>query len=113
MPNEFFTVQTLGSFAGATGATVVIANTYQQLLKGNPKWVAFVTAQVVVLGTAYFLKVEPAGYLLGFLNGCLVFLSAAGGSEIISNNNAGDPELQGANGKSRRNWRTSWFDRKF
>ena len=50
MANEFYTLTTLGTLAGATGATVTVANTVRGLFRLNPRWVGFATAEIVCLG---------------------------------------------------------------
>jgi len=85
-PNDFFTLQSLGTFAGATGATALIANGIQHAFKVNPAWLALAVAEVICLGTVVFSHLDAgpgaqvlySAYFVAFLNGFLVFCSAAG-----------------------------------
>lgn len=88
--NDFFTLQSLGTFAGATGATVVISNSLQKVLNRNPAWLALAVAQVVCLATVFFThqsapdpqQVVHADYFVALVNGFLVFCSAAGSTAV-------------------------------
>ena len=45
--NDFFTLESLATFAGAVGATTVIANGCQRAFNFNPAWLALIIAEVV------------------------------------------------------------------
>lgn len=49
LPKEFFTIQSMLTLTGATGATFVIANGCQRAFNFNPRWFALVIAQVISL----------------------------------------------------------------
>ena len=44
----------------------------------SPTWLGLVVAEVICLGTVYYLDRLKPDWPIAFLNGCLVFLSAAG-----------------------------------
>lgn len=90
-PNDFFTFQSLTTFAGATGATVVIANGLQYVLDRNPRWLALIIAETVCVGTVllnFISGTEPGEQIIAsqifvaVVNGFLVFSSAAGLSQM-------------------------------
>jgi hypothetical protein len=81
MANEFYTLTTLGTLAGATGATVTVANTFKSLCDVNPRWLGFATAQAVCLGVLFAAGAQhQSDWFVAVLNGCLVHLAAAGTS---------------------------------
>src|SRR5205807_2338683 len=100
--NEFFNLQSLASFGGATLATCVIPNALRVASSNRLKasWIGligFVVAQTICLVTVYSAP-DPEGtrtllsYLVAFANGCLVFTSAAGSTagliSVTGNQNA-------------------------
>jgi hypothetical protein len=111
--NDFFTLQSLGTFAGAVGATAVVTNGLQRAFDFNPKWLALLLAEVVCLVIVYFTHAyAPAGtqtltsdYFVAVINGFLVFCSAAGvtgigsaavhGAEPTSNPAPSDAQARG------------------
>lgn len=88
--NDFFTAESLLTFAGATTATVVVPNALQKAFQFNPRWLALVVAQVACIAVVYNQHhtavpgtVIPASdYLIALVNGCLVYCSAAGATSV-------------------------------
>ena len=89
--NDFFTLQSLGTFAGAVGATVVISNSIQRVTNQNPAWLALIIAEFVCIATVFWVhESAPVGdrilysdYFVAFINGFLVFCSAAGSNSVV------------------------------
>jgi hypothetical protein len=117
LPKEFFTPESMLTLAGAAGATFVVCNGLQKAFDFNPRWLGLAIAQLIVLaGTA---ATGPAGvpdYLVGVINGFLVFLTAAGGTSAGSGGAAGQPIARGAAERGapapsagRRGFLTPWF----
>ena len=77
---QFFTWGSLLSLAGASGATFVVTNTLKMAFNFSPKWIGLLIAQIVCVGTAAYLGKSSSDYVIAILNGCLVYLSAAGAS---------------------------------
>ena len=44
IPKEFFTVQSMVTLTGATGATFIVCNGLQKAFNFNPKWLALAVA---------------------------------------------------------------------
>lgn len=117
LPREFFTVQSMLTLAGAAGATFVVCNGLQKALDFNPKWLGLVVAQMIVLaGTAASGAAGIADYMVGVINGFLVFLTAAGGTGAAGSGAGGQPVARGAaldgtaaSGRRKRNFLTPWF----
>ena len=81
LPNDFFTTASLASFAGLSAATFVVTNTIRVATKFDPPWLGLPIALIATeIGVFLTSPHGPGPYLLGILNGCLVFLTAAGGA---------------------------------
>jgi hypothetical protein len=76
--NAFFTLQSMMTLGGATGATFVVANGIQRAFDYNPRWLALLIAQLVCLGMVYQSLGVGSDYVIGVINGFLVYCSAAG-----------------------------------
>jgi hypothetical protein len=86
LPNDFFTVQSMLTLTGATGATFVICNGLQTAFNFNPKWLGLLVAQVIVLsGVAASGGTGALAYLVGVINGFLVYCTAAGATSAVGN----------------------------
>lgn len=116
LPKDFFTPDSIKTFAGATGITYVIANGLQQAFNVNPKWLALLIGILVCELGAYLSKSTEVGdYLMGIVNGFLVF-NAAGGVTNLSNK--AKPTDDVANVREgtappvapKRTFNTPWFD---
>jgi hypothetical protein len=68
-PKEFFTLQSMVTLTGATGATYVIANGCQSALNFNPRWLALAIAQVISLFGVYATQGIGSDYFGGIVNG--------------------------------------------
>ena len=75
---EFFTWGSFASLGGATAATVIVTNTITHVLGFFRRWIPFLIAQLICLGAAAQQGLAGSDYVLAALNGCLVYLSAAG-----------------------------------
>jgi hypothetical protein len=92
MAQELFNLATLGTFAGATAATVVVGNTLQSVFNLSAKWLTLVLAEAIVLLVAVFTQTsELSGYFVAVLNGCLVYSSAVGLNTMTSKTPPSEP----------------------
>ncbi|MER9227064.1 hypothetical protein NKI39_15765 [Mesorhizobium sp. M0664] len=117
LAQQFFTMASLATLAGAAGATLVVTNVAKQAFGFSRSWFGLVVAEVICVGLAAYARQNGSDFVIAALNGCLVYLSAAGASDAVGgrqpgngNNNA----VQRGNNESamRRGWRTffgSWF----
>src|SRR5262249_8586763 len=78
LPDQFYTWPTLGTLAGASGATFIITNTLRSALDWSPKWLGLVVAQAICIGGGAVLGKQASDSVIAILNGCLVYLSAVG-----------------------------------
>lgn len=83
--SQFFTWGSLGTLAGATSATFVVTNTIQSAIGWSAKWAGLVIAEVICVGAAYLAGQSGTDYIIALLNGCLVYLSAAGATAAGTN----------------------------
>jgi hypothetical protein len=79
--DQFFTLSSLGTLAGASGATFIVTNTLKTAFGLAPKWAGLVVAQLICVGLAIVSQRSGSDYVIAVLNGCLVYLSAAGAAE--------------------------------
>jgi hypothetical protein len=76
--NAFFTLQSMMTLGGATGATFVVCNGIQRAFDYNPRWLALAIAQLLCLGVVYQSGGVASDYVISVINGFLVYCSAAG-----------------------------------
>jgi hypothetical protein len=115
IPSDFFTVQSMLTLSGATGATFVICNGLQQALNFNPRWLGLLVAQIIVIaGVVASGGTGVVTYLVSVINGFLVFCSAAGATSAFGA--TGGPAIargqvpnDGHGELPRRRFLSSWF----
>ena len=107
---DFFTIGSFGSLAGATVIVSVLTNTFRLLFGLSPRWFAFVASLTVVMvgGCLAGALNSTLEWVLASLNGCLVFCTSAGVQEGVSA--AKNPEHRVASrSKTPVKWYSSWF----
>jgi hypothetical protein len=114
LPKEFFTLQSMLTLAGAAGATFVVCNGLQKAFNFNPRWLALAVAQLIVLaGTSATGATRLIDYLVGVINGFLVYLTAAGGTDAAAGAAGAAPVARGAAAvpaaAPKRRFLTRWF----
>jgi hypothetical protein len=86
LPKDFYTLQSMLTLSGSTGATFVVCNGLQRAFDFNPKWLALAVAQIIVLSGVYVSGGSSmVDYLIGVINGFLVFCSAGGATSALAN----------------------------
>ena len=111
---QFFTLDSLATLAGATGATLVVTNTAKKAFGFSRSWFGLVVAQAVFIGLAIHAGRTGSDYVIAVLNGCLVYLGAAGASDAAGANRLGrsKPTGRGDEATEPQGWRGffgSWF----
>lgn len=112
IPSDFFTLASIATFTGATGAVWVFGNTFRVLFKRDSKIIAFIISLMVAYVGAYLGGTlnSVAAFFLVLLNGCLLFLTAAGvqgfASEAATPQETHKPKLHG---KENIRFFTPWF----
>lgn len=94
MPNDFITLELLGTFAGMVAAVALIVQFTKGFVKSScPDWVVRLYTLVISLAIQFFvmyvssgLTVETVG--LGVINSVLVALTAMGSYEAVTDPSA-------------------------
>ena len=111
---DFFTPVSIATYAGATLAVYVFSNTLRKLLRRDSVWISFIIAMLVSFIGAYAAKLlqpEIVSIFVALLNGCLLFLGAAGAQETIAYNALPKPvDVPRRQGRKRIKWTSSWFN---
>jgi hypothetical protein len=95
MPDDFFTIESILTFGGATLAVTVLTVTITGLFNIEPKIVAIVLSLVIAIYGTYETGNGTVGeYFLAVLNGCLIYCSVSGINVIAAGTKKG-----GTNGK--------------
>jgi len=85
LPPEFFTAHSMTTLLGATGIVVAICGGIQSAFNYNPRWLGLaISILVTVIGTI-LSKAETGAmqYVIGVLNGFLVYASSSGATQVI------------------------------
>jgi hypothetical protein len=125
--NDFYTLESLATFAGATGATTVVANGIQHAFDFNPRWLALAVAQGICIGVVSVTHMQAADqsvvaasdYFVAIVNGFLIFATAAGltsaGATVTGSSATSTEEIRrrspsrGAGTPSKRGFFSPWF----
>lgn len=110
MTGEFFTTEALGSFAGVTAATIAVGNAVGYLLNRNIKFVPFLVSVglcLLLAGEAKSLS-DVIGWVVAFVNGCLVFCTAAGLQVTALRGSKRGDNLEEHGGRRRGAWLRDW-----
>lgn len=79
----YFTAQTVLSFGSSTLVVFVICNALQHAFSFNPRWLAFVLSQVIAMAATYASShFGLTSTIVGFVNGCLVYCTSIGATQI-------------------------------
>ncbi len=98
IPKDFFTLASMLTLSGATGATFVICNGLQRAFNFNPRWLGLAVAVGVVLSGVYASGGRSTvDYLIGIINSFLVYCSAAGATGTLGGGSGDGPISRGAN----------------
>lgn len=101
MANEFFTLTSLGTLAGATGATVAVTNGLRTALNINPRWLGLLISEIVCVGVLLASGPSHASdWFICVLNGFLVFATSAGATAVGAAAAGNAPAKQGAAARS-------------
>jgi len=116
LPKEFFTLQSMLTLTGATGATFVVSNGIQQAFGVNPKWLALLIAQGISQFGTYASGGKGSDYFIATINGFLIFCTAAGATGIAAGQKGLPPTIvrgvtntANAQPVARRRFLTTWF----
>jgi hypothetical protein len=114
LPSEFFTLQSMLTLTGATGAVFVISNGLQRAFDFNPKWLALLIAQILsIVGVFITTEASISDFFVGIVNGFLIYSTAVGVNQITGDKNPPNqistrsvaPEKQ----IKKRSFNSTWF----
>jgi len=109
LPQDFITWADMLSLGGASSATFVVGGAIQHVLNRNVRWISLAVA--LVLGAFLFLTQasEPRllDWILGLVNGCLIYLTAVGMNSVAAVTTGPVDALGGA--AERRSFLTRWL----
>ena len=114
VPPDFFTLQSMLTLTGASGATYLISNGCQNALNFNPKWLALAIAQALsfygTTVTTFQVGHHYSDYFVALVNGFLIYATAAGGN-AITGGQGGTKRQMGAGPAtaSRRTFFSFWY----
>jgi hypothetical protein len=114
MNNDLMTFQSLATLGGASFATTTVANVCQQVFNFNPRWLALLVAELIMLGVTWSATgtKEIGPYLIALINGTIVYCAAIGANTLTGRPHPTQASGLGANGGSspvRRSFWTRWF----
>jgi hypothetical protein len=78
LPGQFFTGESLATLTGATGATWAVTGAAHNAFGWSPAWFGLLAAECVCLLAVYYADKFKTAWWIAVLNGCLVYLAAAG-----------------------------------
>lgn len=87
IPNEFFTVNSFATLSGSSAIVFIVTSVIKYLTDGkyNPKWLAFFASELVAC-LAVWLSTdrELVSFIIGLLNGMLIFATALGINTVVA-----------------------------
>jgi uncharacterized membrane protein len=133
MNGTLFTVESIATLTGATTIVYIISNSLQKAFNFNPKWFALILSIIISLLSVYLSSGKINAYIIGFLNGFLIYANTVGivhiagkdeTAQVITtrNSNGFDTPLGGGapygtsenattsqQRKNKRTFRTKWY----
>ena len=109
VPGDFFTTDSMLTLAGATAITTLVTNVCQYTFNWNPKWLGLIIGIVIgLIGAAVTPDAKWVNYVMGFINGFLIYASATGIMQMSGK--APDPHAPGIiAGQAKRTFWGKWF----
>ncbi len=109
---NFFTLASFATFAGASAVVMVLSNTIRVLFRISSPWPAFVASLLASFVGAYSAGTwkTPPAILVIVLNGCLLFCSSLGMQQTaIGLTSPARGAGVRATGRQPVRWLSSWF----
>jgi hypothetical protein len=85
--NDFLTIGFVGTFAGVVlviGLVTSVVVALVPALAARTKWIAFVTALIILLVLAFYQKTDLMGYFMAVLNAFLVTATVIGVNTVTT-----------------------------
>ena len=110
IPKELFTMESMLTLSGATGVTFLVSNGIQRAFNFNPRWLGRAVAQALMLFGVYASGGrEAADFVVGVVNGFLVFCSSAGATGVAAVRPGVKKEKTRGPGEEKRGFLAPWF----
>ena len=117
LPSEFFTVQSMLTLTGATGAIEQVESAHgneygmQQVFNFNPRWLALLLAEAISLYGTYLNATRPSDYFVAIVNGFLIYCTSAGATQITGVPTTSGTRMgpKGDGPPPHRSFRSTWF----
>ena len=111
MPEEFFTVESMLTLAGASLITLVITNSVQHAFNFNPKWFGLAIAFIVsITGVIIVGNNTVVAYIIGIFNGFLIYASSTGIMQMAgSSTESTTADSMAGNIEIRRKFSSKWY----
>lgn len=110
---EFFTLGTLGTLAGATTIIIVVTNTARSVIGLRSPLVPFLISLLVTFGAAAAAETLSAwpSWVLAFFNSCLLFCTATGAQTTLVEGAKGKlgGEMTTQSGQPKPRWLSDWL----
>ena len=111
---DFFKLGTFATLAGSTGIVYVVCGGIQQVFNYKPKWLALLISIIVSFIGLAISPMDPkikdwVEYLIAFLNGFLIFMTATGTNQITAKGNPVLPVQQNIQKANTRRFNTNWW----
>ncbi|MHC1733839.1 MAG: hypothetical protein AB9888_17645 [Bacteroidales bacterium] len=85
MSSEFLKPEVFYTLAGETTVVFLLCNTIQAVFNFKPKWfVLLISIIVAIVGVVFTGNPTIIDYVMGFLNGCVICLTALGSNSVIN-----------------------------
>ena len=114
LPEEFFSRTSILTLAGASGAVYVVTSAMQHAMNFNPRWLALLLSIALGVGGAATIQAPTlVDYVVGLVNGCLIYCITAGINNISAKPSPGAMVSKGSDGPTmaaqQRTFRSRWF----
>jgi hypothetical protein len=121
IPTEFITIESLSTPLACATVVYVICGSFQSAFNFNPKWLAFLLSIALSLLIHIFMEKSETHIsikiLLGFLNGCVIYMTMLGFNTISNRGEASEGDGSGGmygstsdnQTSSRRKFNSPWI----
>ena len=114
LPSELFNRQSILTLTGAAGAIYVVTAAAQHALNFNPRWLALgLSIAAGIVGASTIEASTYVDYLIGVVNGCLIYCTAVGINTLAGGPSTGRLVSKGMgqvdSGAEKCHFRSRWF----
>lgn len=108
--NDFFTVESLKTFSGATLAVFAITNGLYRAFGLKQKWIGLIISILFCLVWVYLENGDKSQYFVAVVNGFLVYATAGGSTSMLSStSDHGDKNIVDSQALKERKFLSPWW----